>query len=86
MDETKLKHFLSHTKVWDYAKMSEQDYKEMSAVDHFALLQDYYIYMSKKMGTGIFFVLIFCILLLSVFLVCFAFSIKKALKTFILLL
>ena len=40
--------FLDQTKVWEYAGISEQDYKDMSPVDRFALLQDYYSYMIKK--------------------------------------
>ena len=73
IDEMKLKRFLSHTKVWDYARMSEQDYKEMTATDRFALLQDYYTYMPNKMGSGIFVFVIFLFLVLEV---SFAFSIK----------
>ena len=59
IDEVKLKQFLSQTKIWDYARISEQDYQEMTATDQFALLQDYYIYVSKNMGAGIFVFVIF---------------------------
>ena len=45
--KVKLKQFLAHTKVWEYARITEQDYKEMSVVDCFVLLQDYYSYMNK---------------------------------------
>ena len=75
MDEVKLKQFLSQTKIWDYARISEQDYKGMTATDQFALLQDYYIYVSKNMGAGIFVfvIFVFCFrnsLLLSALSVC----------------
>ena len=53
IDEARLKQFLSQTKVWEYARVTEQDYKDMAATDRFALLQDYYAYMSENMGSGI---------------------------------
>ena len=53
IDEVKLKQFIAQTKVWEYAKITEQDYKEMSAVDRFALLKDYYSYMNKFTSQGI---------------------------------
>ena len=53
IDEVKLTEFLAQTKVWEYAKITKQDYKDMSAVDRFALLQDYYSYMDKTTGRGI---------------------------------
>ena len=66
MDEVKLRQFLAQTKVWEYAKKIKQDYKDMSHVDGFALLQDYYSYMDKNTGRGIdFFVCFDTILLIS---------------------
>ena len=47
IDKIKLKQFLAQTKVWEYARITEQDYKNMSDIDRFALLQDYYSYMNK---------------------------------------
>ena len=64
IDEVKLKQFLSQTKVLEYARITEQDYKDMSAVDRFALLQDYYSYMCKITGPGIHFFLSFLTLFL----------------------
>ena len=42
----------TQTKVWEYARITEQDYKDISAVDCFVLLQDYYSYMNKVTGQG----------------------------------
>ena len=53
MDEAKLRQFLEQTKVWEYAKISKNDYVDMSSVDRFALLQGYYNYMDKNTGQGI---------------------------------
>ena len=50
IDKIKLKQFLAQTKVWEYARITEQDYKNMSDIDRFALLQDYYSYMNKVKG------------------------------------
>ena len=41
IDDKKLKQFLAQTKVWEYARMTEQDYKDMSVVDRFELLKGY---------------------------------------------
>ena len=59
INEVKLKQFLAQTKVWEYARITEQDYKDMSAVDRFVLLQDYYSYMNKVTGQGIDFFVLF---------------------------
>ena len=53
IDEVKLKQFLAQIKVWEYARMTEQNYRDMSPIDCFALLEDYYIYMNKVAGQGI---------------------------------
>ena len=42
INKKKLKQFLAETKVWEYARMSEQHYKDMSVFDCFELLKDYY--------------------------------------------
>ena len=58
IDKVKHKQFLAQTKVWEYARITEQDYKDISADDSFALLQDYYSYINKvtNQGTAFFFV------------------------------
>ena len=53
IDEVKLKQFLPHTKAWQYAGITEQNYKEMSVDDRPALLKDYYIYMDKVTSRSI---------------------------------
>ena len=53
IDEVKLKQFLAQTKVWEYATITEQDYREMSPIDRFALLEDYCTHMNKVAGQGI---------------------------------
>ena len=52
INETKLKQFLAKTKVWEYARISEQDYTEMSIVDRFEHLKDHYNYMNKTTNHG----------------------------------
>ena len=53
IDKVKLKQFLTHTKIWEYARITEQDYQEMSNADRFALLQDYYTHMNNVTGQAI---------------------------------
>ena len=53
IDEAKFKQFLAHTKVSEYARITEQDFRDMSAADRFALLQGYYSFMNKVTGAGI---------------------------------
>ena len=53
IDKAKLKHVLAHTKVSEYARITDQDFRDMSAADRFALLQGHYSFMNKVTGAGI---------------------------------
>ena len=41
IDESRLRKLLSHTKVWEFIKISEQDYKYLPATNRYSVLQDY---------------------------------------------
>ena len=53
IDKVKLKQFLAQTKVWEYARITEEDYLRMSPIDRFAVLEDYYTHMNKVARQGI---------------------------------
>ena len=53
LDEAKLRQFLADTKVWEYARITEQEYLQMSHSNHFALLEAYYTHMNKVTGQSI---------------------------------
>ena len=52
IDETKLREFLSKVKVWDYVKISYNDYQKLSVADRSSILKNYYHDMRKKFGSG----------------------------------
>ena len=53
IDEVKLRQFLAQTNVWEYARITEQDYLRISPNDRFTLLEDYYAHMNRVAGQGI---------------------------------
>ena len=70
IDEAKLKQFLAHTKVSEYARITEQDFRDMSAADRFALLQGYYSFMNKVQA----YILLYCLAFSCAFLTFFSFQ------------
>ena len=48
IDKEKLKQFLRKVKVWDYARLSFDDYQRLSVNDRPSILRNYYIDMVKK--------------------------------------
>ena len=49
IDEGRLKHFLSYVKVWDFIKISQQEYQSLPATER-SILKDYYAQIYKKYG------------------------------------
>ena len=52
IDEAKLREFLSKVKVWDYVKISYNDYQKLSVADRSSIFKDYYHDMCRKFGSG----------------------------------
>ena len=52
IDENRLREFLSRVKIWDFIKISQNEYQALSAAESFSLLKDYQIKMSQKYGSG----------------------------------
>ena len=52
IDEERLREFLKHVKVWDFVKMSQDEYQSLSAAERFSILKDYYSKMCQKYGSG----------------------------------
>ena len=55
IDEAKLREFLSKVKIWDYVKISYNEYQNLSIAGRSSILKNYYSDMCKKYVSGNFF-------------------------------
>ena len=60
--EERLRQFLSHTKVWDFVNISQQEYQSLPATDRYSILQNYYKKMTEKYSSAYKNILLFCFL------------------------
>ena len=52
IDEVKLREFLSKVKIWDYVKISYNEYQNLSIADRSSILKNYYSDMCKNYVSG----------------------------------
>ena len=71
IDEARLRQFLPHIKVWDFAKISQQEYQALPATNRFSILKDYYTKMLEKYGSDISLFCFFCCVSCLDFCLCF---------------
>ena len=71
--EGRLRHFLSYGKVWDFIKISPQEYQSLPATERYSILKDYYAQMCKKYGSDIKLFCFYCFCTLFGFLLAFGF-------------